>query len=203
MRNMVWNLGLISYSKERKKEKHTLNPAILQAEILFFIFSFQCHSLLCSFCLLPIFRWTAEMLKFKPHEYTSYKTITKTVLIQYLPTYPSYIKAKPSDCLTQRRLPCKYDWNSAQKWVSVAGAGPQDCCPQPRCARVPWTQFPADVPAQGTKNHPLKTAENTGCDVKGVDLLQLAKRQHYLPTAYRKGSWESILDHTGLYHGEG
>lgn len=93
-----------------------MNPDILQAEILFFIFSFQCHSLLCSFCLLPIFRWTAEMLKFKPHEYTSYKTITKTVLIQYLPTYPSYIKAKPSDCLTQRRLPCKYDWNSAQSW---------------------------------------------------------------------------------------
>lgn len=180
-----------------------MNPAILQAEILFCIFSFQCHSLLCSFCLLPIFRWTAEMLKFKLHEYTSYKTITKTVLVQYLPTYPSYIKAKSSGCLIQRRIPCKCDWNSAQKWVSAAEAGPQGCCPPWRCTRVSWTQSLAEATAQSTKNHPLKTAENMGCDVKGADLLHLAKRQHYLPAAYRKGSRESILNHAGLHHGEG
>lgn len=36
--------------KEKEKNKHSLDPTILQAEILFCIFSFPCCSLLCSFC---------------------------------------------------------------------------------------------------------------------------------------------------------
>ena len=116
------------------------------------------------------------------------------MLVQYLPTYPSYFKAKSSGCLTQWRVSSKCNPSSAQNWVSAAGASPQGCCAPWRCARVSWTQAPAEAPAQSTKNHPLKTAENIGCDVKGAD-LHLEKRQQYLPAAYRRGSWEYFGSH--------
>lgn len=54
-----------------------------------------------------------------------------------------------------------------------------------------------------TKHQDPSFGKDTGCDVKDVDLLQLAKRQHSLPAAHRKGSWKSILDPTGPHHGEG
>lgn len=76
--------------KEEKKKKHTLNPAILKAEILFHIFSFQCLMLLCSFCLLPILRWTAEMLKFKLHKYIHMKQSQRLCWFNiFLPTLPT------------------------------------------------------------------------------------------------------------------
>lgn len=155
MRNTVWNLGFISYSKERKRKEQTQfgsnHLSGWNSVLHFFLPKLQPPLL-----LLPIFRWTAEMLKFKLHECASYLSLTRTVLVQYLPTHPSYIKVKSSGCLTQWRLSCKCDRNSAQRRVSAAAAGSQGCCPPWKCAMMSWTQSPADVPAQSTKTHPLE-----------------------------------------------
>lgn len=118
MRNTVWNLRFISYSKERKRqEKAQFGSSYLAVEILFCIFFLPV--LQPPLLLLPIFR-TAGMVKFKLHKCASFLPLTKIVLVQYHPTHPSHIKAKSSVCLTQRRLSCKYSWNSAQKGVSAA-----------------------------------------------------------------------------------
>lgn len=119
MRNTVWNLRFISYSKERKRQEKTQFGSSYLAGWNSFLHFFL-PMLQPPLLLLSIFRWIAGMVKFKLHKCASHLSLTKIVLVQYHPTHPSHIKAKSSGCLTQRRLLCKYSWNSAQKGVSAA-----------------------------------------------------------------------------------
>lgn len=186
MRNTVLNQGFISYSKGRKRKEKTQFASSYLAgwnSVLHFFLPMLQPPLL----LLPIFRWTAERLKFKLHKCASYLPLTKSVLVQYCPTHPSYIRVKSSGCLTQWRLSCKYNCNSAQKRESAAAAGSWGCCPPWRCAILPWIQSPSDVPAQSTKTHPLEKIQGVRWKMMICSSWQRGSTLYQLHTERRAG----------------
>lgn len=141
------------------------------------------------------------MLKFKLQEYIPYKTITKTAgsISSYLP----FLHQSKNLWLPDTANKILQTWlELCSEVVSARRASLWGCCPPQRRMRVSWTQSSAEVQHRAPRCL-LHKQQKTQCNTKGTDLLHLAKRQWYLPAAYRKGSEERLLDHICHHHGEG
>lgn len=153
MRNTVWNLRFISYSKERKRqEKAQFGSSYLAVEILFCIFP-SCAA--ASSAPSAYFQncWDGEIQ-------TTQMCIISTThkdCVSAIPSYPPFphqskILWVPDTEKTVVQVQLEFCTEGGQCCTDGSGG----CCPPRRCATLPCTQSPADVPAQSTKTPPLE-----------------------------------------------